>query len=157
MPENENPIKCERCESDEPAQVYDPRTPGHPHKRVSLCDECAKKDPKVVLVTTAKEGTKIATPKDASELPDTEKVSEMVAAPASNPKRPKASQNKAKDVETKPVDRVDIQNKIAEQEKDIDNLLKSRQEVQQNLFKLNDIIIAKRGAVAGLRDLLGDS
>jgi len=129
-------LKCERCETDAPAKVYNPSIAGQPDKRIALCDECATKDPKVVL--------------DKSGIPEETIVT-------SKSKSPKASKNKAKDVETKPIDRVDIRNKIDAQEKDVDKLLGQRVKLQQQLTQLQEIIVAKRGAIAGLRDLLGDS
>lgn len=41
--ENENPAKCQTCENkdNKPVKIYNPRTAGHPYKRVNLCDDCA--------------------------------------------------------------------------------------------------------------------
>jgi hypothetical protein len=155
-------LKCDRCETTEMAREYDPRTPGYPHKRVNLCDKCGERDPKAVLIADQQGGIApvIATPKNAPERNEIEtiKFPQTPVAVVDNPKskRPKASENKAKDVETKPIDRVDIEKKIEEQEKDLDTLLRKRQTFQQNINQLSDMIMAKRGAVAQMRELLGE-
>lgn len=78
----------------------------------------------------------------------------------------KATENTAEKIETKPIDRVDIEKRIARQEKEIDELCKAEQKLQNDIRATNDkwrtqlqqfeqAITAKRGAVAGLKDLLG--
>jgi hypothetical protein len=121
---------------------------------------------------------KIVTPKSApttisEAVGETDNVVEAVefspkpAPPIETPdnpggKKPKASQNKAKDVETKPIARVDVENELKAQQRDIDELAKSGQRLQQQLNRtqqqltqLNETIIAKTGAVAVLEKTLG--
>lgn len=117
---------CEKCGKEGPTNLYKPDPTGKPDVTERWCDDC-------VL--------------GGSE--ETEGKEKMA-------KKPKAKQNKAEDVETKPIDRVDIEKKIEGQEKDIDTLVGKRKGITQQLTQMNDMIMAKRGAVAGLRDLLCD-
>jgi len=169
--ETQEQLKCDRCDSDKPALIYDPRTPGHPNKRVNLCDECAVKDNKAVLVggpgvppevTKDYEATIGPEPilDDVNEIetikfePKTpEAIEERIVTPKS---KLKSSENLAENVETKPIDRVDIENKIKKHEKDLDTLLAKRREIQGQLEQVSAVIAVTKGAVAGLRDLLGN-
>lgn len=72
-------------------------------------------------------------------------------------KKVKATENLAKDTETKPIDRVDIEKKIKAQETDIDKLRQKGRELQGQLTQLEQAIIAKMGAVAAMKDLLGNA
>lgn len=142
-------LKCQNCENKEnlPVKTYDPWTPGHPDKRVPLCDKCGEANPKAVLDATIADIR-------AEETEQKEPIEDKIVTPKS--KVPKASENKAKDVETKPVDRVDIENKIKQHEEDLNKLLQKRQELRAQHEQVVTMIDAKKGAVAGLRDLLGN-
>ena len=68
----------------------------------------------------------------------------------------KATENTAQTVETKPIDRVDVEKKIKAQENDIEELRKSGRKLQNQLSQIEQAVVAKMGAVAGLKDLLGN-
>jgi len=179
MTQNGKQLKCQRCESDAPALLYNPNTPNNPQKRVALCDKCAVKDPKVILLeqpfpdTYQPAFTAVAYPSPGAEskaepvAEETNEIETIEFGPVTpepieenivtgkSVKRPKASQNLAKDAETKPIDRADVEKKIERQEKDLDTLLKKRQELQGQLDQVVMLIGIKKGAVAALRDLLG--
>lgn len=72
-------------------------------------------------------------------------------------KKVKATENLAKDTETKPIDRVDIQKKIDAQEKDVAELRKKGRELQGQVGQIEQIIVAKMGAIAAMKDLLGNA
>jgi len=171
-------LKCERCESPEPASTYDPRTPGHPHKRVNLCDVCAGKDDKAVLVgeptpeVPPLEGDRLdnaiaeVKAEDENEIETIEftpqppkPIEENIVTPRS--KRPKATENLAKDVETKPelppnpIDRETIEKQLKEDEEAHDKLIESRERLLSQLTTVNQQILARRGAIARMRELLG--
>jgi len=199
MTEETEQLTCERCESAEPASVYDPRTAGHPHKRVILCEECAQKDSKAVLDETKSPApvpepmlrgealdkivdeavdeaidevfAGVKTEEDKNELetikfPKAEpkvgtKIEEKIVTPQS--KRPKASKNLAKDVET-PVPMTPEETRqeyerqrkdVAELKKNLEKLGQERQALGDKIISLRRIITAKQGAVAAYAKTLG--
>ena len=56
-----------------------------------------------------------------------------------------------------PVPHETLKQKLAAQEKDHDVLVGKRQELQGQLTQISNLIMAKRGAIAQLRDLLGNA
>jgi hypothetical protein len=159
MPENENPQKsCDLCQSKEPALEYDPHTPGHPHKRVNLCAECAKKNPTYAQCVTAQ--PEVVVPVIEPAVPETKEFAPATQPPIEIPKepemanKPKATENLAADVEKPPVMRQEIQKKIDIQKADLQKLATRRNELQQQLESCEREIIARRGAIAQMNDLL---
>lgn len=161
MTENKENPKCERC-GGVPTKVYNPNTPGFPAKRINLCDECAAKDDKAILVAgldvAAKEAGNVpviapAVPDDDNVVETKEfgpKVAELDVAPpdAKEPEAPK---------DLGPVPPEIIKQKLTAQEKDHDALVGQRQQLQDKLAQINSVIMVKRGAIAQLRDLLGNA
>ena len=158
--------KCARCESNEPAKVYDPRTPGHPDKTVNLCDKCAAKDPKVVLVDNKVPTIEPAVPTPANE-PEKPNIVEFatqehgpaVPEPISIPTPksvPPAEPVENKPVSTEPIDRQVIRDKLTKHEEQLKGLLESRQRLQSQLIQVNQLIDVQKGAIAISRDILGN-
>ncbi len=158
----ENPTKCQRCGSEQqPINVFNPNTPGVPTKRVDLCATCTARDPQVTFVSGP--GIGIGAP-DAENVPD---ITPAVPLPATDGQikefGPKVPELTVPPVDGKPAISVTghianqtVEQKIAAQEKDIDTLIGKRRQMQAQLNEITNMIIAKRGAVAGLRDLLGN-
>lgn len=157
---------CERCESNEPAKVYDPRTPGHPDKTVSLCDKCAAEDPKVVPVDNKVPAIEPAVPTPAKE-PEKPNIVEFatqehgpaVPEPISIPtpkSEPPAEPVENKPVSTEPIDRQVIRDKIVKHEKQLKGLFESRQRIQSQLMQVNKLIDVQKGAIGISRDILGN-
>lgn len=168
---SDKPKKCARCESNEPARVYDPRTPGHPDKTVDLCDKCAAKDPKVVPVdnkvptiepavpTPANEPDKpniveFATQEHGPAVPEPISIATPKSAPPTEPEPESATENKP--LSTEPIDRQVIRDKVAKHEEQLKGLFESRQRIQSQLFQVNKLIDVQKGAVAISRDILGN-
>lgn len=163
MTENKENPKCERC-GEVPTKVYNPSTPGFPTKRISLCDKCAAKDDKAILVAG------LASTPDVSEtVPDiapavpgddnvveTKEFGPKPAEPNVAPPEPKVPTPEThKDLGPVPPDV--LKQKLAQQEKDHDTLVGQRQQLQDKLAQINSVIMVKRGAIAQLRDLLGNA
>jgi hypothetical protein len=176
--QKENPNSCKRCGSEkQPINVFNPNTPGHPTKRVALCATCAANDDKVTFVS----GPGIecvpdhAVPSQATEnvpgidpaVPDEDNVVETkefgpklqdlnVESPVKiNTPVSEATPEPPKDLGPVPPDV--LKQKLATQEKDHDTLVGKRQQLQEQLTQINNVIMVKRGAIAQLRDLLGNA
>lgn len=166
--------KCSRCESGKPAKTYDPRTPGHLDKTVDLCDDCAAKDPKVVLLDNEvpKIEPAVPTPANEPEKPDiiefaTEEHGPKIPDPISIPTPksvPPTVPVEEKPVSTEPIARQEIRDKLAKHEEQLNQLLESRQRIlaqipQKSLAQLNQVntlMDVKKVAIAALRDILGN-
>jgi hypothetical protein len=157
----ENP-KCDNCGSSEhPVSIYNPNTPGHPTKRKLMCDKCATEavpKPTFIELLTAPISVPENVPDIAPAVPEPQsdtdtkefgpKLQELNVVPP-EPTTP------VQDLGPVPPDA--IRQKITAQEKDIDALMGQEQKLQGQLAQLRNIIMAKRGAVAQLRELLGNA
>lgn len=165
--------KCERCETNNPAKTYDPRTPGHLDKTVNLCDECAAKDPKVVPVDNKVPDIDPAIPATPEE-PDIVEFATQDYGPAVSgatdsisiptPKSaPSTEPVKVKPVSTEPIQREDIRDKLAKLEKNMDDLIESRQrilaqigpKILRQLNQVNSLMDVIKVRIAEVRDILG--
>ena len=165
MAENKENPKCENCgvapEPGKPVNVYNPNTPGHPTKRVAMCPLCAAKEPKATLVSGVEKVPDIApaVPDDDNVVESKEfgpKTPELIITPKSDvPPTPDAPPEPLKDLG--PVPPEVLKQKLAVQEKDHDALVGQRQQLQDKLAQINSVIMVKRGAIAQLRDLLGNA
>jgi hypothetical protein len=144
----ENP-KCDRCGGG-PTNLYNPNTPGFPTKRVNMCDKCATEaSPKPTLVEAAGKPASVdeKVPDIAPAVPEPDiKTSKAEFAPKVTDV-PVVSAGGQVDVQA-------VKQKITAQEKDVDRLLVNRQKLQDQFTEITNMIIAKRGAIAGLRDLI---
>lgn len=163
-------LKCERCEIDKDAKAkaYNPHTPGYPDKVINLCDKCADKDPKATLKTP------VEVPEISPAVPEAEKPIETVefgpkesnapsittpqnAPPQEEPRTENTNPLPAdKPVSTEPIDRQEIRDKLAKQEKDLNSALESRRRLLAQVDQVNAVIAVKKGAIASYRDLLGN-
>ena len=184
MPEtNENPktegqSTCSRCGETFPADqvnLYRPNAGKHPTKTVLLCLGCAGKDPNAIPMkgpqvapATQEAPAGPGTPTNEPQPQDTEpKITEFKPVPAAPLQTSQAPQpaetdkkihvanNKAANVETKPISRVDIENRIAGFSADIEKLATQGNKLSGQLTQIKSIIEAKRGAIAGLESVLG--
>ncbi len=155
-------LKCDRCESQEEAKAYDPRTAGHPHKKVDLCGKCAAKDPKAVLIDNVvpkiepalpsePKTVSIPTPKNAPpqdvDKPVVVETDEPAPSPASN----------------EPIDRQVIRDKLAIAEKELNSAIESKrrvlgqaEQVKSQLVQVQNVINVKSVEIASYRGILGN-
>jgi len=166
---------CQRCESSEEAKEYDPRTPGHPHKRIYLCKECGDADPKAVPIDNVVPTIDPAVPSEDSEFETQTKdevfateehgpaTPEPISIPTPKDAPPEEPQGENtnprpvdKPVSTEPIERQIIRDKLAKQEGDFSKLIESRQAIVAKLTQVNSLIEIKKGAIAALRDALGN-
>ena len=182
-PQSEVELKCDRCGKARPLKLYRPNAGKHPTKRVALCAECANADPNAIPVEGAKPpwppaeagitggkpqvGEPVPTP--AADEVETIKFDPVALAPlkTSEPQteapqqhvkpdnKIRSGDNKAEDVETNPIDRASIENKINVYTHDVELLNDQGKKLTAKLNQIAEIIKAKRGAIAGLGSLLG--
>ncbi len=161
---------CDKCKKTEPKSIFigasrnaPPPTTPYPEPEEVPPLEGKALDDAIAEIQAGADVNKIETIKFEPITPEPiqEPIQETIVTPKS--KVPKASENLAKDVETKPIGREDIESKIKSHEKDIDTLQDKRKELveQANVLRnqinqVSGIITQKIGAVAGLRDLLGN-
>lgn len=175
--QKENPTKCERCGSTEqPINTCNPNTSGYPTKRVDLCSTCIAEDPKVTFVS----GPGFVPPPTPERVPDiapvvpvdpnvveTTEFGPKLQEPIVEPQTP-AGKLTGKDPEPPtdlgPVPPDVLRQKLAKHEDDHNKLMENRKNIlgginkaQEQLAQLNAVIQAKRGAIAQLRDLLGNA
>lgn len=166
---NEEKLVCHRCESKEPAKIYDPKTPGYPHKRINLCCKCAAADPKAVL---ADDGVPTIDP--PVTLP-AEVVAETIPTPIS-PGIPlsappvQALERKSVEstpVKTEPIARQTVKDQIALRKANLKKLDESRQailaeakvnnerakEINNKLTQCDNVILITKGALAALQSV----
>lgn len=157
--QKENPTTCERCgaasEPGKPVNIYNPNTSGYPTKRVALCPACAKKDPKATLVRLSDSPASEDVPDIAPAVPDDPNVVETTEFAPKVPELNVATPAPLGDLG--PVPPEVIKQKLAVQEKDHDTLMGRRQKLQAQLTQVAELLMIKRGAIAQLRDLLGNA
>ena len=156
--------KCQRCESKEPAKQYDPRSAGHPDKRVNLCDKCADADPKAVL------NPPIDVPAIEPSVPEAENTVETIKfTPESGgpsittPKNAPPPDPAPEPINTEgTIPRSEIVGELQRREADIVKLAESHQTLlaQQRTItaKISDTlktVAIQQGAAAQLRKTLG--
>lgn len=165
-------LKCERCESDKPAKVYDPRTPGHPNKRVNLCDDCAAKDPKVICMSPEVVPTPVIDPAIPEEKePDIVEfgpATQPIPEPAQSIPTPKNAPSKPTKEQAIPVHESDLQKLYASKQEILKQLTEVNREIKQRgieqivekarslptqLENCERLILRKQGAVAGLKGI----
>lgn len=175
---------CDRCGKEKPTALYKPNAGKHPAKTIRICLDCANDDPNCNPMANPAEpdvatqdipigsGTPDPEPENvpdlstAKPLPDTEpKITEFKPvtpaplpaspAPIEADKKIRATNNTAPNVETKPINRVDIENKIAGFSADIEKLVAQHNKLAAQIAQTKSIIEAKRGAIAGLESVLG--
>ena len=166
MPEKEK-LLCHRCESKKPAKVYDPRTPGHPHKRINLCDECAARDPKAVLADDSVPSIDPAVPKEpepATYTTETVPTPQNHVIPITNVM---TKPEKSEESMPESISRESVNEQIAVHKKDLAKLEESRQailaegkannerarEISTKMTNVEQMILVKRGAIASLTAL----
>lgn len=157
--QKENPKSCERCGSTkEPINIFNPNTSGYPTKRIALCAKCAAADSKVTFVS----GPGIAPPQEAVDVPDIAPAvpndPNVVETKEFGPKPQESSVAPPEPIgDVGPVPPEVLKQKLAKHEKDHNELVGKRQQLQGQLAQIGDIIQVKRGAIAQLRDLLGNA
>ncbi len=154
-------LKCDRCETNKEAKIYDPRTAGHPHKTVNLCNKCAGKDPKAVLIDNKvpeiepalPDATiQISTPKNAPPQEGEPKTENTYPRPADPAPTPEA-----------PIDRQVIRDKLAIAEKELNSAIESKrrvlaqvEQVKTQVNQVNTVINVKSVEIASYRGILGN-
>lgn len=171
--------KCARCERGNPAKSYDQRTPGHPEKTVDLCDDCAAKDPKVVLLNN--EVPKIEPAVPAESETEAKSTDDGFATEEHGPKatEPISIPTPKNAPPTEPIERGAIRDKLDKSHKQLDEAHVSKQrllaQLEQNkltdaernkvtrleqtrnqLSQVNTVINIKSIEIASYRGILGD-
>lgn len=152
-------LKCDRCETDKEAKVYDPRTAGHPHKTVNLCDKCAAADPKAVLIDNKVPKIEPALPTDPETI-STPKNAPPAEEPRTENTKPRLADSPAS---TEPIDRQTIRDKLETAEKELNGAIESKRQIvaqaekiQSQLNQVQNVISVKRVQIASYRDVLGN-
>ena len=152
--QKENP-KCERCGKEGPVNTYNPNTPGYPTKKVNLCDECAAKDSKAIFIGSPTSDKAVDVPNIAPAVPGDPNAVETIEFGPKTTELNVAPVAPVQDLGPVPPDA--LRQRLAAQEKDHDALIGQRTKMQGKLNEISNIIMAKRGAIATLRDLLGNA
>ena len=163
--QKENPKSCNLCGSEKPPiNTMNPNTPGVPTKRVDLCAACVAKNPEATFVS----GPGIAPPQAPESVPpitpavpgdpsvvETKehgpKIQDLNVEPPAPPATPEPPKGLG------PVPEGVLRQKLAKHEQDHNQLLGKRQQLQAQLAQINEVIQVTRGAIAQLRDLLGNA
>lgn len=164
-----SPLKCQTCESTEPAKEYNPHTPKHPDKIVILCDKCAEADPRATLKTP------VEVPEIEPAVPDAENLVETIKFPPKESGEPSITTPKnappaTEDIAPAPepintdgsIPRSEIVDDLKRRESDVAKLLESHRSliteqraVANKISTCLKILAIQQGAVAQLKSTLG--
>ncbi len=155
-------LKCDRCETNEEAKIYDPRTAGHPHKTVNLCNKCAAADRKAVPIDNKVPEIEPALPGKLETAPPQAPLKSI--PPAEGPRLENINPRPAdKPASTEPIDRQVIRDKLTVCEKELNSAQESKrrvlaqaEQVKSQLNQVQNIINIKSVQIASYRDVLGN-